>query len=124
MKWIAITLLFLSAVAVPRPLPAVDEQRQAYDRMVEKATNEADEYLQEKKKEQQASQTEAQSQHEVAIEERVEAERGRIEAEMDAVRERGFSATFTQGMRDNLLRQLQDRLDQLMSDPESYFGGE
>ncbi len=45
----------------------------------------------------------------------------RIAAEMDTVRERCLGPAFSQGMKDNLLRQLQDKLTQLMSNPQAYF---
>jgi hypothetical protein len=48
MKWIAIALLGLLAAGSFNPLLAVSEQREAYNKMVEEATREADEYLQEK----------------------------------------------------------------------------
>ena len=43
---------------------------------------------------------------------------------MDAIRNRGLGPGFTQGMKDNLLKQLQDKLDLLTSDPEAYFAGQ
>jgi tetratricopeptide (TPR) repeat protein len=48
LKWIAIALLGLLAAGSFNPLLAVSEQREAYNKMVEEATQEADEYLQEK----------------------------------------------------------------------------
>ncbi len=78
--------------------------------MVEEATKKADEYLQEKR-EQNA-----------APAERIQAEQERIVAGMDTVRGRDIGPIFTQGMRDNLLRQLHDKLTQLMSTPQAYFG--
>ncbi len=124
MKWIAITLLCLFVTGGVSPLLAVDEQRQAYDKMVDEATKEADEYLQEKENEIKATEAEVQAQQDAALDERIRAEQERIKAEMDAVQGRGLSTTFSQGMKDNLLRQLQDKLDQLMSDPQAYLGGQ
>ena len=124
MKWIAITLLGLLAVGALTPLPAVDEARQAYDKMVEKSVKEADEYLQEKESQKKAADTQAQSMQDSALSEKIEAERTRIEAQMDAIRNRGMGGGFTQGMKDNLLKPLQDKLDLLNSDPEAYFAGQ
>ena len=121
MKWIAISLLCLLAVGAFTPLPAVDEARQAYNKMVEESTQEADEYLQEKKNAKKATEAEAQSKQDSALSEKIEAERARIEAEMDAIRNRGMGGGFTQGMKDNQLKPLQDKLDLLNSDPEAYF---
>ena len=49
MKWFGVLLLTTLVVGTLNPLYAVDEQRQAYDKMVEEATREADEYVEEKK---------------------------------------------------------------------------
>ena len=124
MKWIAITLLGLLVVGAFSPLPAVDEARQAYDKMVEESVKEADEYLQEKESRKKAADTQAQSMQDSAQSEKIQAEAQRIQAEMDAVSNRGLGPTFSQGMKDNLLKQLQDKLNQLTSDPEAYFAGQ
>ena len=121
MQWIAISLLGLLASGALTPLPAANEARQAYDKMVEESVKEADEYQQEEESKKKAAEAETQTQQEVAMDERVKAERKRIGAEMDAIRNRGIGSGFTQGMKDNLLKQQQDKLDQLTSDPEAYF---
>ena len=122
-KWIAISLLGLLAAGAFTALPAADEARQAYDKMVEESVKEADEYLQEEENKKKAAEAETQSPQEVAMDERVQAEQKRIGAEMDAIRNRGLGSGFTQGMKDNLLEQQQDKLDQLKRDPEAYFQG-
>jgi hypothetical protein len=58
------------------------------------------------------------------MDERVQAEQKRIGAEMDAIRNRSLGSGFTQGMKDNLLQQQQDKLDGLKRDPEAYFQGQ
>lgn len=121
---IGVTLLCLLVAGSFSPLLAVDEQQQAYDKMVQESTREADEYLQEKEDERNKAVAEAQAQQNEALDERVQAEQARIQAEMATVEGRGMSATFTQGMKDNLLQQLQDKLDLLASDPEAYFKGQ
>ena len=125
MKQIAWFVFFLTALlanGLLNPLYAVDEQRKAYDQMVEEATREADAYVKQKQEEQQQAAEMKQHQTESAFDERVQAERGRLEAEMDAVRERGLGPNFTEGMRANQLQELQNRLNQLNSDPQAYFG--
>lgn len=124
MKWIILAVVCLIASGSFSVAPAADKQRQEYDKMVEEATQEADEYVKEKQQAAEEAAEESQSQQDAALDERVRAERERIEKEMDAVRGRGLSSTFTQGMKDNQLQQLQARLDQLMSDPAAYFGGQ
>ncbi|WP_372682666.1 hypothetical protein [Desulfosarcina sp.] len=124
MKWIVVTLVGLLVVGAFSPLPAVDEARQAYNKMVEESVKEADEYLQEKESQKKAADAQTQSMQDSALSEKIQAESQRIQAEMDAVSKRGLGPTFSQGMKDNLLEQLQDKLDQLTSDPEGYFAGQ
>lgn len=121
-RWVTLALLGLLATGGFNPLLAADEARQAYDRMVEESVREADEYLEQKQKEQDAAAAAAANQQGSALDAQVQAERERIEAEMDTVRNRGLGPNFTQGMKDNLLAQLQEKLNRLLSDPEAYFG--
>jgi chromosome segregation ATPase len=122
--WIAIALMGLLATGSCNPLLAVSEQRQAYDKMVEEATKEADAYLQEKENAKKAAEAEAQSTKDSALSERIQAESQRIQAEMDSIRKRSMGSGYTQGMKDNQLKQLQEKLDRLTSDPEAYFGNQ
>ncbi len=124
MKWIAISLLGLLAVGAFTPLPAVDEARQAYNKMVEESVKEANQYGQEKENDTKAAEAEVQSKKDSALSEKIEAERTRIEAQMDEIRNRGMGGGFTDGMKDNLLKPLQDKLDLLASDPKAYFQGQ
>jgi vacuolar-type H+-ATPase subunit E/Vma4 len=101
---------------------ATDPARQEYDQMVEEAVRESDEYLDEKKKANQDALEEAAAQEDAALDERIQAEKERIQTQMDAIAGRGLSSTYTQGMKDNQLQQLQEKLDLLMSDPQAYFG--
>ena len=123
-KWIAITFLCLFIAGSFNQVTAVDKQRQEYDKMVEDATKEADAYLNEKENQKKEAEAEAQVQKDTTLDERVQTEQARIHTEMDQVRGRCLSTTFSQGMKDNLLQQLQDKLDKLLSDPEAYFGGQ
>jgi rhamnose utilization protein RhaD (predicted bifunctional aldolase and dehydrogenase) len=100
---------------------ATDDARQKYDRMVEEAVRESDAYIEEKQEQIQAAEKASQAREAAAVDARVRAESERIEAQMDTVRSRGLSTTYTQGMKDNQLRQLQEKLDLLVSDPEAYF---
>ncbi len=103
---------------------ATDKARQAYDQMVEEATRESEAYLEEKEQADKAMQEAAQAEQDAALGEQVQAEQARIQAQMDAIRGRGLSTTYTRGMQDNQLQQLQEKLDLLMSDPEAYFSGQ
>ena len=121
LKWIGIILLGLLTAG---PALATDEARQAYDKMVEEATQEADEYVEEKQKKMQETEKKKRIEKDTAFQEQIQEEREKITAEMDRVQQRGMSPTFTQGMKDNLLKSWQDRLDLLNSDPEAYFSGQ
>ena len=114
-------VMFL-VIGLLNPLWAVDEQRQAYDQMVEEATREADEYVQQKQQEQQAAAEQMEKAANATVDERVQVERDRLEAEMDKIRERSLGPNYTEGMRENQLQELETRLDQLDSDPQAYFG--
>ena len=125
MKTMTSCVLFLLVLLfgeTMNPPLAADEQRQAYDQMVEEAVREADEYVEQKKREQReaAKQKEKQQAH-TAADERVKAERERLEDEMKKIHERGLDPNYTEGMRDNQLQELEDRLNRLESDPEAYF---
>jgi len=119
MKWFGVFLLTTLVVGTLNPLYAVDEQRQAYDKMVEEATREADQYVDEKRKEQ--AETAEKRKSSSVTDPRVEKERQRLEAEMEKVRERGLGPDFTEGMRSAKLQELQTQLDRLNRDPQAYF---
>lgn len=121
MKWFGVFLLASLAIGSLNPLYAVDEQRQAYDKMVEEATREADEYVEEKKKEQAQAAEKKREIEENSLDNRVEAERERLEAEMEKVRARGLGPDFTMGMKRNRIKELETKHNQLISDPEAYF---
>lgn len=114
-------VMFL-VIGLLNPLWAVDEQRQAYDQMVEEAAREADEYVQQKQQEQQAAAEQMEKAANATVDERVQVERDRLEAEMDKIRERSLGPNYTEGMRENQLQELESQLDQLDSDPQAYFG--
>ena len=118
LRWIGSILLCLWIVG---PVWAVDEARQAYDKMVEEATQEADEYLQEKDEKMQEAKKKARVEKDKELQQKIQTEQEAILAQMEKVRQRGMSPTFTQGMKDNLLQRWQEQLDLLNSDPEAYF---
>jgi rhamnose utilization protein RhaD (predicted bifunctional aldolase and dehydrogenase) len=121
-RYIAVIIVCLMTLTLAGPVDAADKARQEYDKMVEESVREADAYVQEKQEAQQQAAEDAQGQQDAALQERVQAESDRIQAEMDRVNNRGMSYNFTQGMKDDQLRQLQDQLDRLVSDPKAYFG--
>ncbi len=110
----------LAAIHLPSAI-AADEARQAYDKMVEEATQEADEYLEEKQKQMDDAKRQSRVKKDAELQARIQAEQERILKQQHAVQNRGLGPDFTQGMKDNLLQELQQRLNRLNSDPEAYF---
>ena len=92
-----------------------DRQRQEFERMVEDASREADRHFdrQAGEKARQAAARKRREQSEQNL--KVEAERARLMKEIEAIEQRGYSPTFTQGMKENLIKQVQDKIDQLES---------
>ena len=90
-----------------------DSNRQEYDHMVEKASEEADRQIeaQDRKKEQQAKQQNRLKQE--AHARQVAEEKARLMNEIEALQNRALGPTFTQGMRDNLIQQIREKIDRL-----------
>lgn len=90
-----------------------DRNRQEFDRMVEGASEEADRHFdqQARKKKQQA--TKRQQQKKETLERQAAEERARLMKEIEAIQNRGLGPNFTKGMRDNLIRDLQEKIDEL-----------
>jgi len=90
-----------------------DQNRQEYDRMVEKASENADRHFDEQAREEALQEEERQQQQQEEKDRRIAEQRARLEKEIEAVRSRGLGPNFTKGMQDNLIRQLQEKIDQL-----------
>jgi len=90
-----------------------DSSRQEFDRMVEKASEEADRQIeaQDRKKEQQAKRQNRLKQE--ARARQVAEEKARLANEIEALQNRALGPTFTQGMRDNLIQQIREKIDRL-----------
>ena len=90
-----------------------DRNREEFNRMVEGASEEADRHFdqQARKKAQQAAKQQRQKKE--ARERQSAAEKTRLMKEIEAIQNRALGPNFTQGMRDNLIRQLQEKIDQL-----------
>lgn len=104
--------------------PSESENRRAYERMVEKAKAEARELEKERKAREAAAEAEKQRRAEKARNARVAVERAKLQKEIDDIQARGLNPTFSQGMKDNLIRKVQERIDRLEQDPDAYFRGE
>jgi hypothetical protein len=65
-----------------------------------------------------------QLQQDASPEKQVQANRQRIEGNIDTVQPCGLSATFSQGLKKNQLQQPSDHRDGLMSGPQACLGGQ
>ena len=90
-----------------------DRLRQEYERMVEEASREADRYLKEQAEKKALEEEATRNQQAAEQSQRVEAERNRLLKEMEAIQNRGLGPTFTLGMKENLIRQIQEQIEQL-----------
>jgi hypothetical protein len=77
---------------------------------VEQENREAEQRRAEREAERKA---EAERRAEAAKQARIQAERDRLQEQIDALNKRALSPTFTQGMRDNQIKALQEQIDQL-----------
>ena len=90
-----------------------DRRRMEFDRMVEQASEEAERHFDQQAR-QKALQAEQRKQlQKQARAQRVSEEKARLANEIEAIQNRALGPTFTQGMRDNLVRQLQEQIDRL-----------
>ena len=88
-------------------------RRSSFDNMVESARIEANRLEQERK---QAEAERKRRQKEEAEQRRqaaIEAKRGELQKKIDALMNRALSRTFSQGMRDNQIKAIQEQIDQL-----------
>lgn len=93
-----------------------DSSRREFEQMVKEASQEADRHFEQQARE-KAMQAQAQQRREQnAQDEKIAKERARLMEEIEAIKQRGYSATFTKGMQDNLIRQIQEQIDRLDQD--------
>ena len=90
-----------------------DSRRREFERMVEEASEEADRHFdqqarQKARQDAQRKQSEKQARNQLTAE-----EKARLMNEIEALQNRALGPNFTQGMRENLIRQLREKLDQL-----------
>jgi hypothetical protein len=51
----------------------------------------------------------------------VDEERARLRKEIATIQGRGLGPTFSAGQKENLIRQVQERINQLEGNPDRYF---
>ena len=100
---------------------AGDQASQTYDQMVDEASKSADEqFAQEDAKRAAEAEAERQQQTET-IDQRVAAEKERLQQQINQIESRGLGPTFSQGQKDAMIQEVQTRIDRLESDPDAYF---
>jgi hypothetical protein len=94
------------------------QNRQEYDRMVEDASKQADRHFEEQAQK-KALETEARRrQQREAQTVQVDEARARLEKEIATIQGRGLSPTFSAGQKENLIRQIQEKINQLEGTPD------
>jgi hypothetical protein len=103
---------------IPYDQGADNRNRETYDRMVEDAGKSADQHFQRQAQEKAREAAAEQQARQNAETERIAAERARLQQEIEAIQGRALGPTFTQGMKDNQIQQIQDQIDRLESDAQ------
>jgi len=98
-----------------------DQNRREYNRMVEDASNSADRHFEEQA-DKKAQETEARRQQQLEAQaRRIEQERAKLQKEIDDIQGRGLSPTFSAGQKAYLIKQVQERINQLENNPDEYI---
>jgi hypothetical protein len=95
--------------------------RPAYDQMVDRAKYDAEQMRLQREQEDAERARKKEQTAKAQLQARINAERQKLLDEIDAISARGLSPTFSQGMKNNLINQVQEKITQLESAPEEYF---
>lgn len=90
-----------------------NQRRQEYNRMVERASESADRHFEEQAREKERQAEARQQREQDAKDQQLEKARAELLRQIDNIQNRGYSATFTQGMKENLINAVQEKIDQL-----------
>lgn len=90
-----------------------DQLRQEYDRMVEEASQEANRHFEKQAEQKAKAKQAAQQRKNEKQNQQLEQERERLLKEIEAIQNRGLGPTFSAGQKEHLIKQVQDKLDQL-----------
>lgn len=99
-----------SAPDVPDDQNPADKRRTSYDRMVEKASKEADEAIDNRKREAAIQKKKADEEQRRA---KLEAERKNLEQQIQAIRNRAISPTYPPGMKQSQIEALEKKIEKL-----------
>ena len=100
--------------------PAVDN-RPGYESMVENVKSETRQHEQESMKEEALKAAEEKRKAESDTKARVEAERQRLNEQIDVINKRPLSRTYDQSFKQARINEIQKQLDRLNNSPEEYF---
>lgn len=87
--------------------------RQEYDRMVDEASQKADRHFKEQAERKAKARDAEKEQKKDQYDQQLLHQRQKLLQEIDALRNRGLSATFSAGQREYLIEQLQEKIDQI-----------
>ena len=90
-----------------------NERRRSFDSMVESARNRSKQLEQERLRDEALRRKQEKEAAENRRREAVEAQRRELQRQIDALKARGLSPTFSKGMRDSQIKAIQEKMDQL-----------
>ena len=94
-----------------------DQRRQEYDRMVEDANQSADRHFKEQA-EQKAQNAKAERRQQLEAQaQQIEETRSQLQKAIDDLEGRALSRTFSNGQKEYLIKQVEEKIDQLESNP-------
>ncbi len=103
------------------PCEGPEPQRRAYDEMIEQYRNEAAQSEAERGRIIENQSTQEQLNRRGQLNEKIRYERQRLKYQIEQLRRRAVSPTYSQGMRAGHIQALEDRLQRLEDDPQAYF---
>lgn len=92
-----------------------NEVRSTYKKMIQEVERENLQADQQKAEEARQKKLREKERADAARKEKIQAERDLLQKQIDALNARALSPTFTQGMRDNLIKKLKEQMDALES---------
>ncbi|GAB6904644.1 exported hypothetical protein [Desulfosarcina cetonica] len=106
---------------IPNNPQAEKQQRQDYNRMVDKASQAADRQLKEEAEKKAMEAEKEADRRKAELDSRVVAEREKLQKEIDAIKGRALGPTFSPGQKAAMIEKVQKKIDSLERDPKGYF---
>lgn len=98
-----------------------NSDRPAYDQMIDRAKHDAEQMRLQREQENAERAKKEEQEAKARLQARIDRERQKLLDEINAISARGLSPTFSQGMKNNLIDQVREKITQLESAPEEYF---